>query len=153
MIVAWLAPREMLPFRRTFCVHHSTMYQVTVSLESCYLVQKWITVLAVHPEHCNMQALHVAYCNPYLVSPHLHTSFTPPPYLLHPTSIPPFPHLPRFPPSFINFTVSVGLNPFTAMFAEPSLGKRPIKVPNLKLLKLPPPPSPPAQEHVKRFLS
>ena len=27
------------------------------------------------------------------------------------------------------------LNPFTAMFASPSLGKRPLKVPNLKLLR------------------
>ena len=32
--VAWLVPREMLPFRRRFCVHHSTMHQVTVSLHS-----------------------------------------------------------------------------------------------------------------------
>ena len=32
--VAWLVPREMLPFRRRFCVHHSTMHQVIVSLHS-----------------------------------------------------------------------------------------------------------------------
>ena len=29
MVVTWLVPREMLPFRRKFCVHHSTMHQVT----------------------------------------------------------------------------------------------------------------------------
>ena len=34
MDVAWLVPHEMLPFRRKFCVHHSTMHQVTVSLHS-----------------------------------------------------------------------------------------------------------------------
>ena len=34
VVVAWLVPREMLPFRRRFCVHHSTMHQFTVSLHS-----------------------------------------------------------------------------------------------------------------------
>ena len=29
--VACLVPREMLPFRRKFCVHHSTMHQVSVT--------------------------------------------------------------------------------------------------------------------------
>ena len=32
--VAWLVPCEMLPFRREFCVHHSSMHQVTASLHS-----------------------------------------------------------------------------------------------------------------------
>ena len=48
------------------------------------------------------------------------------------------------------------LNPFTAMLTSVSLGKRPVKVPNIKIIKPPPPPpffppSPP-HEHVKGLL-
>ena len=32
MVVAWLVPHEMLPFRRKFCVHHSTRSQ-------CHFIQ------------------------------------------------------------------------------------------------------------------
>ena len=32
--VAWLVPHEMLSFWRKFCVHHSKVHQVTVSLHS-----------------------------------------------------------------------------------------------------------------------
>ena len=45
---------------------------------------------------------------------------------------------------------SVFINPFTAMFAAMSLGKRPTEVPNLKPVKQFLPPS---REHVKGFLS
>ena len=48
------------------------------------------------------------------------------------------------------------INPFTAMLAAPSLGKRPIKVPNLKSFRLffsPPFSSPPSHELEKRFIS
>ena len=41
------------------------------------------------------------------------------------------------------------INPFTAMLAIVSLGKRPVKVPNLKIMKAFSPP----HEHVKGFLS
>ena len=46
------------------------------------------------------------------------------------------------------------INPFTAMLARQSLGKRPMKVPNLKSLRHPPPPLHlPTHEHIKRLLS
>ena len=50
------------------------------------------------------------------------------------------------------FSVTSGfnINPFTAMLAAPSLGKLPITVPNLKLLR---PLCPLRLRHVKAFLS
>ena len=47
----------------------------------------------------------------------------------------------------------VSFNPFTAVLAASSLGKRPVKMPNLKLLRQPPPPPPPhSHEQVKRLI-
>ena len=47
--------------------------------------------------------------------------------------------------------ISPTVNPFTAVLAAPSSGKRPITVPNLKFIKAPPPPYPHplSNEHVK----
>ena len=54
-----------------------------------------------------------------------------------------------FSPSLISLMVSVDVKPFTAMLAALSLGKRPMKVPNLKSFRLF---FPPLREHLKGLL-
>ena len=46
----YLVPREMLPSRRKFCVHHSTMHQFTVSLIQSHVGRVYVCLaVTCHP--------------------------------------------------------------------------------------------------------